>query len=151
MLEASQVNFGYGTDPLFVETNLTLAPGGIYGLLGLNGAGKSTLLKLMTGLLFPDAGSIAACGYDPARRDPGFLSRVFMLPEELNVPGVTGREFVTVRSPFYPGFDRNRMQRHLEEFDIPRWQEAHGTLSRPAEKVPVVVRPGVQRLPGAAG
>ena len=119
MLEARQVNFGYGTDPLFLDTDLTLAPGRIYGLLGLNGAGKSTLLKLMTGLLFPRSGRIAAWGYEPAKRTPGFLSRVFMLPEELNVPNVTGKEFVTVRSPFYTGFDRARMQRHLEAFDIP--------------------------------
>ena len=119
MLEARRVNFGYGPDPLFLETYLTLAPGHIYGLLGLNGAGKTTLLKLMTGLLFPKSGQIAAFGYDPARRDPGFLARVFLLPEELNVPGVTGKEFVAVRSPFYPDFDRARMQRCLEEFEIP--------------------------------
>ena len=119
MLEARHVNFGYGADPLFLDTDLTLAPGHIYGLLGLNGAGKTTLLKLMTGLLFPKSGQITACGYDPARRDPGFLAKVFVLPEELNVPGVTGREFVAVRSPFYPEFDQTRMQRYLEEFEIP--------------------------------
>ena len=119
MLEASQVNFGYGRDPLFTGTDLMLAPGHVYGLLGLNGAGKSTLLKLMTGLLFADSGRVTACGHDPARRAPGFLSRVFMLPEELNVPGITGKEFVAVRSPFYPGFDRNRMQRYFDEFEIP--------------------------------
>ena len=119
MLEARRVNFGYGPDPLFYETDLTLTPGHVHGLLGLNGAGKTTLLKLMTGLLFPKSGQIAACGYDPARRDPGFLARVFLLPEELNVPGVTGNEFVAVRSPFYPDFDQARMQRYLEEFEIP--------------------------------
>ena len=119
MLEARHVNFGYGADPLFLDTDLTLAPGHIYGLLGLNGAGKTTLLKLMTGLLFPKSGQITACGYDPARRDPGFLAKVFVLPEELNVPGVTGKEFVAVRSPFYPEFDQARMQRYLEEFEIP--------------------------------
>ena len=119
MLEARQVNFGYGADPLFLETDLTLAPGHIYGLLGLNGAGKTTLLKLMTGLLFPNSGRIAACGYDPARRAPGFLAKVFLLPEELNVPGVTGKEFVAVRSPFYPDFDQAQMRRYLKEFEIP--------------------------------
>ena len=119
MLEARHVNFGYGADPLFLDTDLTLAPGHIYGLLGLNGAGKTTLLKLMTGLLFPKSGQITACGYDPARRDPGFLSRVFLLPEELNVPGVTGKEFVAVRSPFYRDFDQARMQRFLDEFEVP--------------------------------
>ena len=119
MLEVRQVNFGYGTDPLFLDTDLTLAPGHIYGLLGLNGAGKSTLLKLMTGLLFPNSGQIDACGYDPARRDPGFLAKVFLLPEELNVPGVTGKEFVAARSPFYRDFDQAQMQRYLDEFEIP--------------------------------
>ena len=119
MLEARQVNFGYGRGPLFTGTDLTLSAGHVYGLLGLNGAGKSTLLKLLTGLLFPDSGRITACGHEPARRAPGFLSRVFMLPEELNVPGITGKEFVAVRSPFYPGFDRSRMRRYLEEFEIP--------------------------------
>ena len=54
MLEARHVNFGYGADPLFLDTDLTLTPGHIHGLLGLNGAGKSTLLKLMTGLLLPE-------------------------------------------------------------------------------------------------
>ena len=119
MLKARHVNFGYGADPLFLDTDLTLAPGHIYGLLGLNGAGKTTLLKLMTGLLFPNSGQIDACGYDPVRRDPGFLAKVFLLPEELNVPGVTGREFVAVRSPFYPDFDKARMQRFLDEFEVP--------------------------------
>ena len=119
MLKARHVNFGYGADPLFLDTDLTLTPGHIYGLLGLNGAGKTTLLKLMTGLLFPNSGQIDACGYDPVRRDPGFLAKVFLLPEELNVPGVTGREFVAVRSPFYPDFDKARMQRFLDEFEVP--------------------------------
>lgn len=119
MLQARHVNFGYGADPLFLDTDLSLAPGHIHGLLGLNGAGKSTLLKLMTGLLFPNSGRIDAYGYDPARRDPGFLAKVFLLPEELNVPGVTGKEFVAVRSPFHADFDQAQMRRYLDEFEIP--------------------------------
>ncbi len=119
MLETRQLNFGYGADSLFVDTDLTLAPGHIYGLLGLNGAGKSTLLKLMTGLLFPKSGQIVTCGFDPTRREPGFLARVFLLPEELDVSGVTGKEFIAVRSPFYPDFDQAQMQRYLDEFEIP--------------------------------
>ena len=118
MLEARHVNFGYGPDPLFRDSDLTLAPGHIYGLLGLNGAGKTTLLKLMTGLLFPSSGRITACGHNPARRSPGFLAKVFLLPEELNVPGVTGKEYVAARSPFYPDFDQAQMRRYLDEFEI---------------------------------
>lgn len=41
---------------------LTLPSGGIYGFLGPNGAGKTTTLKILTGLLFPDAGRISILG-----------------------------------------------------------------------------------------
>ena len=119
MLEARQLGFGYGTQPLFVDTEFTLAPGNIYGLLGLNGAGKSTLLRLMTGLLFPKAGRLRALGHDPARRDPSFLADIFMLPEELNVPGITGEQYVAIRAPFYPRFDRAHLEHCLQAFEIP--------------------------------
>lgn len=42
--------------------NMTIKKGQIYGLIGLNGAGKSTLLKIITGLSFPDSGSIELFG-----------------------------------------------------------------------------------------
>ena len=75
MVELDQVSFGYGRDRLFTDTTLKLAPGNIYGLLGLNGAGKSTLLQLMSGLLFVGKGRITAGGYNPAERTPGYFSR----------------------------------------------------------------------------
>ena len=120
MVELERLQFGYGSGTLFRDTNLTLEPGAIYGLLGLNGAGKSTLLKLISGLLFPASGRVNVLGHEPARRKPAFLSSLFVLPEELNVPGVTDREYVAARAPFYPNFDRAHMERHLEELEVPR-------------------------------
>jgi len=118
MVELENVGFGYGQETLFQNTNLALAPGNIYGLLGLNGAGKTTLLQLIAGLLFPDEGRIRGWGYEPAQRSPGYLSRILMLSEELNVPGVTGSEYVAVRAPFYPYFDHQHLQRCMDVFDI---------------------------------
>ena len=120
MVELENLRFGYGSGTLFRDTDLTLEPGTIYGLLGLNGAGKSTLLRLIAGLLFPASGRVSVLGHEPARRKPAFLSSLFVLPEELNVPGVTDREYVAARAPFYPDFDRARMERHLEELEVPR-------------------------------
>ena len=120
MVKLENLCFGYGEQTLFRDANLFLAPGKIYGLLGLNGAGKSTLLRLMAGLLFPDLGRANILGYAPARREPGFLSKLFLLPEELNVPSVADREFVTARAPFYPEFNHERMERLLGAFDVPR-------------------------------
>jgi len=120
MVEVKALGFGYDREPLFQDTNLVLEPGQIYGLLGLNGAGKSTLLRLMSGLLFPGSGAIAAWNHDPARREPDFLARVFVLPENLNVPAVTDREYVRTLAPFYSSFDHERMEQYLREFSIPR-------------------------------
>lgn len=120
MIEITGLSFSYGRKDLFRDMNLVLEPGNIYGLLGLNGAGKSTLLKLMTGLLFPTRGTLRALQYDPAKREPGLLSKLFVLPEELNAPGITDREYVRARAPLYPDFDYDRLERYLQAFDLPR-------------------------------
>lgn len=120
MVELRALDFSYRNAALFRGLELTLAPGNIYGLLGMNGAGKSTLLRLLTGLVFADGGTLDVLGRDPARREPGLLAQVFVLPEELNVPSVHEDEYVRARAPFYPRFDRERYERYLVELDIPR-------------------------------
>ena len=119
MIDIKDLGFGYNGADLFTHMDMSLEPGNIYGLLGLNGAGKSSLLKLVTGLLFPQSGTVRALGYEPAKREPDFLSRVFVLPEELNLPGITDREYLQALAPFYPGFDHARFERYVQEFDLP--------------------------------
>ena len=121
MIGIEHLSFGYRPkEPLFADLSLSLTPGTVCGLLGLNGAGKTTLLKLMTGLLYPTTGALRALDYDPAERAPGFLSQVFMLPEELNVPRMSPQEYLAARAPFYPHFDRTAFERYAAEFNLPR-------------------------------
>ena len=120
MIEVKNLSFGYGRESLFRDMEMNLAPGSIYGLLGVNGAGKSTLLKLMTGLLFAEAGTLSSLGFNPAQRAPGFLTKVFFLPEELNLPGITERQYESLIAPFYPDFSHEQFERYLQEFDVPR-------------------------------
>jgi ABC-type polysaccharide/polyol phosphate transport system ATPase subunit len=44
------------------DIDLEVPPGSAVGLVGANGSGKSTLLKLMTGVMYPYAGSIELSG-----------------------------------------------------------------------------------------
>jgi ATP-binding cassette ChvD family protein len=58
VIEADQVNKGYG-DKLLVESmTFALPPGGIVGVIGPNGAGKTTLFRMITKQEQPDGGTI---------------------------------------------------------------------------------------------
>jgi len=58
VIEAKDVNKGYG-DKLLVEgMTFSLPPGGIIGVIGPNGAGKTALFRMITGREKPDAGMI---------------------------------------------------------------------------------------------
>ena len=59
--------------------SLSVEQGEVFGFLGHNGAGKTTTLKLLTGMIFPSAGSATILGY-PAGTPEAFL-QVGYLPE----------------------------------------------------------------------
>ena len=119
MVNIDGLSFAYGRGALFKELSLGLTPGNIYGLLGVNGAGKSTLLKLMSGLVFPAAGSVRSLEHNPAERKPSFLLDVFVLAEDAQAPNMPAGDFIRTRAPFYPRFDGALFERYLREFELP--------------------------------
>jgi ATP-binding cassette subfamily F protein uup len=58
VLEADNVSFAYGSEPIIRNFSCTISRGDRIGIIGRNGSGKSTLLKLLLGKLEPDSGSI---------------------------------------------------------------------------------------------
>jgi len=120
MVKMNGVRFNYAKNSVFADLSLKLEAGNIYGLLGINGAGKSTLLKLLSGLLFPASGSIDVLGYQPAKRPPGLLSQVFMLPEKPHLPEISDQLYISSLSSLYPNFDRDYLERLLAQFSVPK-------------------------------
>jgi ABC-2 type transport system ATP-binding protein len=49
------------------RTDLSVAPGGITGIIGMNGSGKSTLIRILATLMLPDTGSASVFGFDVVR------------------------------------------------------------------------------------
>lgn len=125
MITFKNVSFGYRGGGLFDDLNLELRSGAIYGLLGKNGAGKTTLLKLMAGLLFPRSGEVTVLGRTPRKREPGFLSQVFVLPEEFDLPRMNMEEYARVYGCFYPNFSREQLSNLMRELEVPQTQQFH--------------------------
>ena len=122
MIEIDNLKFAYKSRGALVLDgfSLKLDHGGIYGLLGPNGVGKSTLLYLMTGMLFPTAGTVRFEGYDTGRRLPGVLERMVLVPEELELPRMSAEKYVDVYGCMYPNFSREVYEACLKEFLMPK-------------------------------
>ena len=57
VIEAEDVDKGYGDRLLIDDLTFKLPPAGIVGVIGPNGAGKTTLFRMITGQEQPDSGS----------------------------------------------------------------------------------------------
>ncbi|HEX9513555.1 MAG TPA: ABC transporter ATP-binding protein [Puia sp.] len=119
MVSVRDLHFAYRRKPVFTGLSLDLQPGRIYGLLGRNGTGKSTLLRSIAGFLFPGKGRIEALGFEPCKRRPAFLEKVFLVPEDFYLPPMHIGEWVRYNARFYPSFNRVQFDRVLDDFDIP--------------------------------
>ncbi len=120
MIQFQEVHFGYKKKrPLYRNLKLEVQAGHIYGLLGKNGAGKSTLLKLISGLVFPVSGKVTVLNHEPSKRQPSFLEKVFLIPEEIETPDIEVEAFADSYAPFYPNFSKQQFLQLLTDFDVP--------------------------------
>jgi ABC-type branched-subunit amino acid transport system ATPase component len=69
-LEITGLTAGYGGAPVLRDLSLTVSGGEVVALMGANGAGKTTTLRAISGLVKPDAGTIALEGRDLAALSP---------------------------------------------------------------------------------
>ena len=79
-LEVNHLKKYYATQKAVDDISFSLAPGSVFGLLGPNGAGKTTLIRMITGILFPDEGTIDFDGkkFSPEQQ----VAEIGYMPEE---------------------------------------------------------------------
>lgn len=64
VVESVSKTYRKSREPAVKNLSIELNDGEIVGFAGLNGAGKSTTIRLISGVLFPDAGSITVDGHN---------------------------------------------------------------------------------------
>jgi ABC-2 type transport system ATP-binding protein len=80
ILEVDQVKKYFATQKAVDDISFSVSAGSIFGLLGPNGAGKTTLIRMITGIFYPDAGTISING---KKFNPGQdVIQVGYMPEE---------------------------------------------------------------------
>ena len=85
------------------DVSLSIAHGRSVGLIGRNGSGKSTLLKLLTGIIYPDAGTLSVHGR---------ISSLLELGAGFH-PDFSGRDNVYINASIF-GLTRRETERRFE-------------------------------------
>ena len=112
MIEIDHLTYAYRRGFTAInDATASIAPG-IHLLLGENGAGKTTLLRLIAGLLFPTVGTVRV------NDSLTTLKKVFMLPDAIEIPAQTIREFAGMHSRFYPTFSQETFDQNLQDFHL---------------------------------
>ena len=120
MLQLNQLAKRYGTEPVFSQVNLSVAPGEFVAILGESGVGKSTLLNCIAGLDTVDQGSVHIDGTEITtlaeaqqalfrRAHLGFVFQAFHVLPHLSVAHNVGLPLLLLRKP-----DNQRVQALLD-------------------------------------
>lgn len=75
----------YGNYCALSGLDMDVSAGGIYGFVGPNGAGKTTTIRIMTGLLFPDRGSVMIDGIDAVKSPEQLKEKIGYVPDYFGV------------------------------------------------------------------
>ena len=115
-IQLRDVMKSYGDEYVLKPVNLTFQKGRIYGLLGPNGSGKSTLLKLITGLSFPNSGTVTVNNQTVTRKtcqSVAYLTELDMFYENFTV-----KETIDYTASQFADFNREKAQELLKEMKL---------------------------------
>lgn len=116
-IELNGVVKKYGAEKALDNVTLYFEPGKIYGLLGPNGSGKSTTLKLITGLVYPNSGTVTVLQEKVTRR---ISKKVAYLTElDMFYDSFTTGKMIEFYDSQFPDFDRDKAFHLLKEMELP--------------------------------
>lgn len=94
-------------------------PGKIYGLLGSNGSGKSTFLRCLSGIYFPEGGSVILEGSGPVFENEIFKKQMYLVSDDpYYFPQGTMDEMARFYRNFYDSWDDTTYERFCAVFPL---------------------------------
>lgn len=81
MIEVNGISKRFGPIVAVDDISFSISRGEILGFLGPNGAGKTTTMRILTGYIFPDAGTAKVAGYDIFESPIEVRKHIGYLPE----------------------------------------------------------------------
>lgn len=115
-IQLSNVTKKYGSEYALKNVSLQFEPGKIYGLLGPNGSGKSTTLKMITGLVYPNSGSVTVLGDEVTRkisRKVAYLTELDMFYDSFTVD-----KMIAFYASQFPDFNIEKAKQLLKEMNL---------------------------------
>lgn len=116
--ELNNVSLGYGPvgkrTEVLSNVNLSVQENEFVAIIGFSGSGKSTLINLLSGLAFPDSGSVRMAGQPVAGPGPerGIVFQNYSLLPWLTV---FGNIALATRSAF-PKFSKKQVREHVDRY-----------------------------------
>ena len=119
VVRATGLTKRYGSFTAVDAVDFTLEENRIYGLLGRNGAGKTTIMQLLTGQLFPDAGTLDVFGREPAEH-ADVLRQMCFIAESQRYPDSFKASHVFKAAPwFFENWDAAFAEQLIADFRLP--------------------------------
>ncbi|MDD5832897.1 MAG: ABC transporter ATP-binding protein [Clostridiales bacterium] len=85
MLKLSNITKYYGHFCALDDLSLSISEGALYGFVGPNGAGKTTAIRIMTGIIYPDEGSVTIRGMGVADDPAAYKSMIGYVPDSFGI------------------------------------------------------------------
>ena len=118
MIKLVNLTKKFGQFSALDAVNAEIKDGCIYGLVGSNGSGKSTLLRLLSGVYYPDGGSLSVDD-EVVFDNPKKKSQIFYLPDTpYFFKNATISEMADFFEGIYDNFDRKRFEHLTTIFPI---------------------------------
>jgi branched-chain amino acid transport system ATP-binding protein len=118
ILQAENLVKAFGSVQAVASVSMEVRRGEILGVLGPNGSGKTTLFNLLTGVHFPDSGSVKFDGYDitsqtPYQRSRSGIGRTYQIPRPFG--NMTVLENLMVAATFGGGMSEKACLPKIDE------------------------------------